>query len=123
MTALKLVPWGDVIEAAPGIAKSARKFFAKTQQDTAPEAAPPMADVPADDPLAQAQAHIRQIETRLAALAEQQRSSAALIESLAEQNAQVVATLDTLRRRVRVWVAVSSAALLGVAALVAWLAR
>ena len=32
MTALKVIPWSDVIEATPGIVKGARKIFTRSQQ-------------------------------------------------------------------------------------------
>jgi hypothetical protein len=109
ITALKIIPWGEVIEAAPAIAKGARKFFTKTQQPDTP--VPPMPpEAAGSDPLAQAQLRIHHLEQRVAELAEQQRASAALIESLADQNTQVVRAIEVLRVRTRL--------LLGVTALV-----
>ena len=41
ITALKVVPWADVIAAAPAIVKGARKLFSRTEQPS--PAAPPEA--------------------------------------------------------------------------------
>ncbi|MGE4330684.1 hypothetical protein [Diaphorobacter sp.] len=90
MTALKLVPWGEVIEATPQIMQAARKLMSNTRK------------APADAPAQRIDStpdHIAALQARLAQLEEDQRSSAVLIESLAEQNAQLVRAVDGLRRR------------------------
>ncbi len=96
MTALKVIPWGDVIEATPGIVKNARRIFTRSQQ--AEEAATSPSTTSPGDP----SARIAHLESSLAQLAEQQKASAQLIETLAEQNARIVAAIDTLRVRTRV---------------------
>lgn len=101
LTALKFVPWGEVIEAAPHVVNSARKFFTRTQ-DTAPPPTPTPAQAEAiarGTPLAQLESRLGQLEARLNQVAEQQNASAALIQSLAEQNAALVQTIDALRKR------------------------
>ena len=42
ITALKMVPWGDVIEAAPSVIKTAKGLLKKApaQNDTAPAPSP-----------------------------------------------------------------------------------
>ena len=98
LTALKAIPWADVITAAPAIVKGARNLFARTR---AAETAPP-AEVPAGtDPLAQATARIAELEERLARSDQELRQWAGLTESLAEQNAKVVQAVDILRARTR----------------------
>lgn len=114
MSALKVIPWGDVIEATPGIVKSARKIFTRSQQ--AEEAATaPASTAPGD--LA---ARIAQLESSVAQLAEQQKASAQLIEALAEQNARIVEAVDTLRVRTRVLIVVTSLLSVACVALAAW---
>ena len=114
MTALKVIPWGDVIEATPGIVKSARKIFTRSQQ--AEEAATAAASSsPAD-----LSARVAQLESSVAQLAEQQKASAELIETLAEQNARIVEAVDALRRRARLLIVVSSLLSIACAGLVAW---
>ncbi len=92
MTALKLVPWGDVIEATPQIMQAARKLLGSTQKTPPGAAAPTAATGAPVDPLQAMQARITQLE-------EEQRASAVLIQSLAEQNAQLVRAIDALRVR------------------------
>ncbi len=97
MTALKLVPWRDVIEATPQILQAARKLLGKTKaastdtEGTVAEGSAPPA-LPAD-------AQITQLQARVAQLEQEQRDSALLIQSLAEQNAQVIRTVEGLRQR------------------------
>ena len=74
ITALKLVPWGDVIEATPQVVKAAKSLLRKKDAEQAVGAQP----AAAGEPLAAPQ-------------------SLELIEKLAEQNAQIVATVGALR--------------------------
>jgi hypothetical protein len=114
LTALKVIPWGDVIEAAPGIVKGARRFFVRTQDaDTA------LAHETPGDAWTGAQARISELETRVAELIERQQASAELIESLAEQNAKVVQAIEILRMRTRLLLICSGVLALAMVAM-AW---
>lgn len=118
LTALKVIPWGDVIEATPGIVKGARKIFTRTtQQDETPVAT----DAPASG--SELQDRVVQLEARLAQVAEQQRASAQLIETLAEQNARIVEAIEILRVRTRLLMGVSVALALLLAAVAWWSLR
>lgn len=98
MAALKLVPWGDVIEATPQILQAAKKLLGKTKAPTTD--AEGLAAGGADGPSAlPADAQITQLRARVAQLEQEQRDSALLIQSLAEQNAQVIRTVEGLRKR------------------------
>lgn len=104
LQALKVIPWGTVIDAAPGLARSARGFFKKTQE--AAQAAADSATVSpsgADegDPLALATRRIGALEGALAQATERQQAAAELLDSLAAQNARLVEAVDVLRRRVQ----------------------
>jgi len=101
ITALKVVPWGDVISAAPTIVKGARKMFSRTEDEPAPV-------VP---PGAGADERLRLLEARLQEMAEREQASAKLIEALAEQNAAVVGAINVLRARAR-WLLAVNAVLL-----------
>lgn len=125
LTALKVVPWNDVIEAAPLVVNSARKFFSRTQQP-APSADPEDSAAEAIEsrsPLGRLQSRVDQMEASVAQLGEQQSASAALIQSLAEQNAQLVQALDLLRKRFVALAIVSAVLALGALVAVAWIAR
>ena len=92
MTALKLVPWGDVIEATPQIMQAARKLLGSTQKTASTSAAAGPNGEQAPDPLQVLQQRVDQLQ-------DEQRASAQLIQSLAEQNAQLVRAVDALRVR------------------------
>lgn len=115
ISALKVIPWGDVIEATPGIVKGARKIFARTQQ--------------AEEPLAHeagAASHgdlagrVAQLEASVVQMAEQQKASAQLIETLAEQNARIVEAVEILRVRTRLLIGGCALLAVSLAAAVAW---
>lgn len=104
LQALKVIPWGTVIDAAPGLAKSARGFFKKTQeaaQAAADSATASPAGADAGDPLALATRRIGALEGALAQATERQQAAAELLDSLAAQNARLVEAVDALRRRVQ----------------------
>jgi hypothetical protein len=91
LSALKVIPWGDVIDAAPGVVKGARKIFTRTQQaDSSVPPVEPGTDLPQ---------RVAQLETSVNQLLAQQQASAKLMETLAEQNARVVQAVDILRLR------------------------
>ena len=98
--ALKLVPWSEVIEAAPGLVRGARRIFAQTQDEPAATAAepPPAAAV---DPTEALRAQLQQLEAQVQALTTQQQATAGLLESLTEHNARLVEAVQLLRLRQR----------------------
>lgn len=102
LQALKVIPWGTVIDAAPGLAKSARGFFKRTQEAAAEGAVVPPAGADDGDPLTGAIRRIGALEVRLAQAAERQQAAAELLDSLAAQNARLVAAIDVLRQRARI---------------------
>jgi len=99
ITALKLVPWGDVIEATPQVVKAAKGLLRK-KDAAAEEAAAPAASSRLSTPHSsgeQALQLIQSLEGRIRQLEQGQQQSAELIQQLAEQNAQVIRTVDLLR--------------------------
>lgn len=99
LTALKAVPWADVVQAAPGIVQGARKLFTAAKGYAgAPDDAATAAHGKRGDAL---EGRLQHIEAGIDTLAHEQRSSAELIRSLAEQNAGIIAALDAMRGRVR----------------------
>ena len=98
VAALKLVPWGDVLEATPQILQAAKKMLGSTRQGTADAAAGTLAGAgdAATPPVA---LQLQQLRERVARLEQEQQESAVLIQSLAEQNAQVVQAVEVLRLR------------------------
>ncbi|WP_010463842.1 hypothetical protein [Acidovorax radicis] len=100
VAALKLVPWGDVIEATPQILQAARKLLGTTQKGNA-EAAADALEGAGSEPAIPVALQLQHLRDRVARLEQEQQESAALIQSLAEQNAQVVQAVEVLRQRHR----------------------
>lgn len=128
LTALSLVPWKDVIEAAPGLAKSAKGLFKRTQGDpSAAESVPvPATGSEAGDALARAVQRVSVLESRLAHTQELQQASDELLTSLASQNAVMVKAIDALDKRCQTFklaLFVVAAALIGTLVWVASIAR
>lgn len=115
MSALKVIPWSDVIDAAPGLVKGARKIFTRSQQTETPAAAAEPGNSGVD-----LSGRVSQLEASMAQMAEQQGATARLIESLAEQNARIVEAVDILRVRTRLLMGACVLLALALAAAVAW---
>ncbi|PJI97178.1 hypothetical protein CLU85_1951 [Acidovorax sp. 69] len=97
VAALKLVPWGDVIEATPQILQAAKKLLGTTQKGNA-EAEASALDGPGGESATPIAVQLRHLRDRVARLEQEQQESAVLIQSLAEQNAQVVQEVELLRK-------------------------
>ena len=100
MTALKIIPWGEVLESAPHIVKAAKHLFSTTKADAGGFAESENSQ--AGDGLASLDKRIRLIEARVVELSNEQESSSALIKSLAEQNALIVEAIEVFRIRVKI---------------------
>jgi hypothetical protein len=125
MSVLKMVPWSDVISNAPKVADGAKKLWSTVAKKTgvAGESAPAEApaapqDLPAAELLALLQEQLARQEASLSDLHQQLLSSTALIQSLAEQNAQLVQRVEANRVRVR-WLTLA-VALLGLGLGLLW---
>jgi hypothetical protein len=77
ITALKLIPWRDVVENAPTVLRTAKKLWDKQP--------PPQ----------------NSLQQEVAALRDEARRAAEVIESLAEQNTRLVQAVEVLRARSR----------------------
>jgi hypothetical protein len=78
LTALKLIPWRDVVENAPVVLRTASKLWDRQ---------PPPSD--------------KSLEQEVAALRDEARRASQVIESLAEQDARLVQAVEILRVRTR----------------------
>jgi hypothetical protein len=121
LTVLKVVPWADVISAAPKVASGARKLWDAVARKPSPdEAQPGMAKTPAADPAAALAVRLDQTDAALADLRGKLLSATELIATLADQNEQLIAKIDAMRLRM-LWLSVASglALLLAIVAFVA----
>jgi len=111
MSALKLIPWGDVVQATPGIVRGARDLWSRTRRAKT--------EAEAQEGAALASGDTAQLAARIEQLEAEQLEASKLINTLAEQNAQLVAALDAQRRRTRALAAFCVLLAAGLAAL--WL--
>jgi len=122
VAALKLVPRGDVIEATPQILQAAKKLLGTTRKGNA-EAAAGALEGAGGEPAIPVSLQLEHLRERVVMLEQEQQESAVLIQSLAEQNAQVVQAVEVLRQRQqRLTVAVGVLAV-GCAGLLVWVLR
>lgn len=101
--AVKAVPWGDVIAAAPSVVQGANALWdrvAKKRPKGETEAPP--AAAPAGSTVDVRLAALEQVVTELQ---KEALASSQLIRSLAEQNVQLVREIEVLRLRSRVLLA------------------
>lgn len=121
LLALKVIPWGDVIEHAPKVLNAARKLM---DREKAPEgttvAATPM-DLALDTPPSLGELRNRLIEARqlIDQQARTQDQMAQTLAELAEQNARLVSAVELLRVRTRLLMFVIAALAIGVIVLFA----
>jgi len=109
LTALKVIPWGDVIEHAPKVLKGARDLLER-QRQRGREAEPPAPDLRAGvidmpDPTPP---EVRELQQQLAAaredvarLQQTQEQITQTLAELAEQNTRLVGAVELLRKRTR----------------------
>ena len=103
VSALKLVPWGYVIQAAPTVLKAAKGLMKKSPEqeleDAAQAAFPASAEsqTPAANAGELALQKVAQLEARIQQLEAAQRASNQVLEKMAEQQAQIVKTVGLLR--------------------------
>lgn len=103
LTVLKMVPWDDVIKNAPKVADGAKRLWnAVAKKPPIPESLHDKASSGAPEALslAQLQQQLDSAVTEIAHLHQQMLESSALIQTLAEQNAQLIKRVETNRLRV-----------------------
>lgn len=104
LVALKVIPWGDVIEHAPKVLSAARKLL---ERQRAPKNPPAAGDgvipMPSAEPPSAAALHQRQLaaQQQLDSQAQSQEQLTQTLAELAEQNARLVSAVEVLRVRTR----------------------
>lgn len=119
LLALKVIPWGDVIEHAPKVLNAARKLMDRQRTEPPPAVTTTSTD-PSDAPpsLGELKNRLIAAQGQLDRQAQTQEQLTQTLAELAEQNARLVSAVELLRVRTRMllW---GAAAL---ALVVAWLA-
>lgn len=104
ITALKIIPWKDVIESAPHIVKAARNLYAGAKADASNSS--DAQDTPSDTSNSEisgnSDPNLRKIELKIQNLSSEQESSVELIRSLAQQNVRIVEAIELLRVRTKI---------------------
>ena len=104
LSVLKMVPWSDVIHNAPKAAEGAKKLWSSVSGRSAPgsagASASPHTPLSTSAPtLAALQSRVDALEDATDALHAQMLASSALIKTLTEQNAQLIARVELNRMR------------------------
>ncbi len=123
MTVLQNVPWTDVVRNAPKVAAGAKKLWqsarATKPADAAQAADGEVGDMQVTDPLGLLHSQVRQLQVELGESSLRLQESSELINTLAEQNGQLVASLQALNRRVA-WLSVMLVVLAAATVLLYW---
>lgn len=124
MTTLKLLPWSEVIEAAPQVLRAARKLLRTSRKGKAEAEPETRASDSADSSEDTAANQLQALQQRVEQLEQEQVDSSRLIQSLAEQNARLVVALEAMRvRQQRLQIAIGSLAFVGIGLVVEALLR
>ena len=118
LSALKVIPWGDVMSHAPGVLEKARELMARKTADVAP---PPMATPNAHDEVpsvGELKNRLLAASMQIDALEHRQTQLTQTVSELAEQNAGLVSAVSGLRQTLRLLVLGLALAFVGLGALV-----
>lgn len=116
LVALKVIPWGDVIEHAPKVLKAARELIdRRSPSPLGPPGTSATTPVSAVPSLGELKNALIAVQGDIDRHAQTQQALSEALADLAEQNARLVSTVEVLRLRTRLllWAAV---------ALLVWLA-
>jgi hypothetical protein len=94
IAAFKLIPWSDVVQATPTVVRGAKDLWVRTKKSK-------KKSTMLDGGLPAGASTTEQLLQRVTALENEQLEASALITTLAEQNAHLVAALTGLRARMR----------------------
>ena len=123
--AFKAIPWKEVVTAAPSLVEGTKKLWSsvtRTQKQPSPanEQSGETSSTRSDQ-LSAIEARFLALEARTTEIARQAVTSAELIKSLAEQNAQLVQAVEILRIRTRKLVLFTAALGLATGFLLLWM--
>ncbi len=123
LKAIQSVPWSDVISNAPKVAEGAKGLWDRVAKkagiDASPETSSPTQDITPPTELEQLHADLARLSQDQQQLASQLASATELINTLAQQNQNLVQRVDRLQSRLRWLFGMLGLELLGLAVL--WL--
>ena len=101
LAVLKSVPWTEVVRNAPLVATGAKKLWDTVA--TKKGVFQPQADMPQEPPsLEGLQAQVANLQAMMTESQRRLGDSSALVAELAEQNSQLIARIEALRKR-QIW--------------------
>ncbi len=118
LSALKVIPWGDVISHAPSVLEKARDLMVRKPADAAPQ---PMATPNAHDEvpsLGELKNRLLDASLQIEGLQQRQAELAQTVRALAEQNAALLSAVSGLRQTLRLLVVGLALAFVGLGAVV-----
>ena len=118
LSALKVIPWGDVISHAPSVLEKARDLMARKPADVHPHSmATPNAhdEVPS---LGELKNRLLDASLQIEGLQQRQTQLTQTVSELAEQNAGLVSAVSGLRQTLRLMVVGLALAFVGLGAVV-----
>ena len=103
IVAFKVIPWADVIAAAPTVAKSARELW-RTLKKPKTDAGASVSDADAGQTAARLplEEQVRTLRFELAETRAQLVSTSEVLQTLAEQDEKLIAAIEVLRVRTRI---------------------
>lgn len=101
LTVLQSVPWSDVVRNAPKVAAGAKKLWDNVAHKgaAAQDPADTTSTVEAEPTLLSLKTDVMALRAASMRLQQQLAESSALVSELAEQNTQLIAGMDALRRK------------------------
>jgi len=122
LTVLQNVPWSEVVSNAPKVADGAKRLWNAVAKKPSPESVPADETEVAQSPetqIASMQPRLAALELAVADLQQEMLSTSEVIKALADQNAQLIHRIETIRKRV-LWLsgALAACSLAATAALV-----
>jgi hypothetical protein len=117
IAAFKVIPWGDVIAAAPTVARTARDLWRGVSKSRSAETVASTGGATPDGTAPTAEEEIRSLRADLTETRAQLLASSEVLQALAEQDEKLVAAIEVLRVRTRVLAFVCVALAIACAAL------
>jgi hypothetical protein len=112
LLALKVIPWGDVLEHAPQVLSAARKLLERQRTPQTVASPPDSVEAPgtAQPSLTELNARLFLAQQQIESLGSTQLQLTQTVAELAEQNARLVEAVEVMRKRSR-WFAAALAVL------------
>lgn len=113
LTALQAIPWDQVISNTPKLLAAAKKLLTHSKEAVPDELLPDGVVLDDKERLAYLETTVKENRRDLRALHQRLEEAALLLQSLSDQNAQLVGAIAMLRQRTTILMAVAGVSLAG----------